>query len=204
VSASLRSVEQKSTGKLHAELFPGGEMSRDAFEEVLGAMARAGLARLSDAVFEKDGKQIPYHTVRLTPAGRSADKTTPIEFIMKETSAPPAKRKRKKKTPTSPKRRTGTAVKEPTAPKMKRTPAAMESRVEEALRTWRLLEARRRGVPAFRIFSDLTLSAIAQRRPAKAAELLAVPGIGISAVEKYGRQIYRICQILEEGQTSAS
>jgi superfamily II DNA helicase RecQ len=204
VLASLRSVEQKSTGKLHAGLFPGGEMSRDAFEEVLGAMARAGLARLSDAVFEKDGKQIPYRTVRLTPAGRAADKTTPIEFIMKETSAPPAKRKRRKKTSTSPKRRNGTAVKEPTVPRVKRTPAAMESRLEEALRIWRLLEARRRGVPAFRIFSDRTLSAIAQRRPAKAAELLAVPGIGISAVEKYGRQIYRICQNLEEGQTSVS
>jgi superfamily II DNA helicase RecQ len=204
VLASLRSVEQKSTGKLHAELFPGGEMSRDAFEDVLGAMARAALARLSDAVFEKDGKQIPYRTVRLTPAGRAADKTTPIEFIMKETSAPPAKRKRKKKTHTSPKRRTGTVGKEPTAPKMKSTPAATESRVQEALRTWRLLEARRRGVPAFRIFSDQTLSAIAQRRPAQAAELLAVPGIGISTVEKYGRQIYQICRILEEGQTSAS
>jgi len=60
VLAALRSGEQKSTGKLHATLFPGGEMSRDAFEDVLGAMARAGLARLSDAVFEKDGKQIPY------------------------------------------------------------------------------------------------------------------------------------------------
>ena len=59
-------------------------MSRDAFEEVLGAMARAGLARLADAVFEKDGKQIPYRTVSLTPAGRAADETTPIEFIMKD------------------------------------------------------------------------------------------------------------------------
>ena len=85
------------TGKLHAELFPGGEMSRDAFEDVLGAMARAGLARLSDAVFEKDGKQIPYRTVRLTPAGRAADETTPIEFIMKDSVAAPATRKRKKK-----------------------------------------------------------------------------------------------------------
>jgi DNA topoisomerase III len=204
VLASLRPVEQKSTGRLHAELFPGGELSRDAFEQVLGAMARAGLARLSDAVFEKDGKQIPYRMVGLTPAGRAADKTAPIEFIMKQTSAPPAKRKRRKKTPTSPERRTGTAAKEPAAPKMKRTPDAMESRVVEALRSWRLLEARRRGVPAFRIFNDLTLRAIAQRRPAKAAELLAVPGIGMSAVEKYGRQIYRICQIREEGQTSAS
>jgi DNA topoisomerase-3 len=121
-----------------------------------------------------------------------------IEFIMKDTAAPSTKRKRKRKTPTSPKRRTGTVVKQPAAPKMKRTPVAADSRVEEALRTWRLLEARRRGVPAFRIFSDQTLSAIAQTRPATAAELLAVPGIGISAVEKYARQIYRI---LEEGQT---
>jgi superfamily II DNA helicase RecQ len=193
---SLRSVEQKSTGKLHAELFPGGEMTRDAFEEVLGAMARAGLARLSDAIFEKDGKQISYRTASLTPLGRAADKTTPVDFIMKETSARPEKRQRKNKTFTSPKRRTHTAVKEPTAPKSNRTPAAMESRIEEALRSWRLVEARRRGVPAFRIFSDYALRAIAERRPGKDAELLAVPGIGASTVQKYGQQIYRICQIL--------
>jgi len=201
VLASLRSGEQRSTGKLHTELFPGGEMSRNAFEDVLGGMARAGVARLSDAVFEKDGKQIPYRTVRLTPAGRAANKTTPIEFIMKDTSAPSTRRKRKKKTTTSPKRRTGTAAKAPAAPTMKRTPAATGSRVEEELRTWRLLEARRRGVPAFRIFNDQTLRVIAQRRPTKAAELIAVPGIGMNAVEKYGRQIYRICQTSSEGQT---
>lgn len=199
VLAALRSGEQKSTGKLHAELFPGGEMSRDAFEDVLGAMARAGVARLSDAVFEKDGKQISYRTVRLTASGRAADKTTPIKFILKDTSAPPNKRKRKKKASTFSKRRTGTGVKSSAASKMKRTPAATESPVEEALRSWRLLEARRRGVPAFRIFSDQTLRAIAQRRPAKAADLIAIPGIGMSAVEKYGRQIYRICQTVGEG-----
>jgi DNA topoisomerase-3 len=197
VLAALRSGEQKSTGKLHAELFPGGKMSRDAFEDVLGAMARAGVARLADAVFEKDGKQIPYRTVRLTPAGRAADKTTPIEFIMKDASASSAKRKRKKKTPATRKRRTAAAVK--AAPEMKPAPAVTASPVEEALRSWRLLEARRRGVPAFRIFSDQTLRTIAQRRPAKAAELIAIPGIGMSAVEKYGRQIYQICQTAAEG-----
>jgi hypothetical protein len=36
--------------------------------------------------------------VRLTASGRAADKTPPIKFIMKDTSAPPNKRKRKKKT----------------------------------------------------------------------------------------------------------
>ena len=71
------------------ELYPGGEMSRDTFEDVLGAMARAGLARLADAVFEKDGRQIPYRTVRLTPAGRAADETTPIDLVMK---TPPRRR----------------------------------------------------------------------------------------------------------------
>jgi superfamily II DNA helicase RecQ len=128
--------------------------------------------------------------VTLTPTGRAANKATPIEFIMKDTSASTTKRRRKKKTPTSPKRKTNIALK--AGPKMKRTPAG--SPVEEALRTLRLLEARRRGVPAFRIFNDQTLRAIAQMRPAKAAELIAIPGIGVSAVEKYGRQIYRICQ----------
>ena len=38
-------------------------MSRDTFEEVLGAMARAGLIQVTDAVFEKNGEQIPYRKV---------------------------------------------------------------------------------------------------------------------------------------------
>ena len=37
-----------------------GGMDRDGFEELIGAMARSGLVRLVDSVFEKDGKQIPY------------------------------------------------------------------------------------------------------------------------------------------------
>jgi superfamily II DNA helicase RecQ len=147
-------------------------------------MARAGLARLADAVFEKDGRQIPYRTVSLTPAGRAADEDTPIEFIMKDTVAPLATRKRKKKA----------AAKKVATPKVKRAPAGADTRVEEALRAWRLTEARRLGVPAFRIFTDQALRAIAETHPASAAELLAIPGIGIRTVEKYGRHIYRILE----------
>jgi len=47
-------------------------------------------------------------------------------------------------------------------------------------------------VPAFRIFSDRTLRALATSRPGTSEELLAVPGIGISTVEKYGMEIYRV------------
>jgi superfamily II DNA helicase RecQ len=196
VIESLREGERKSTGKLHAELFPHGDMIRDAFEEVLGAMARAGLARLSDASFEKDGRQIPYRTVRLTDTGMAMDATTPIDFIMKDgVVAVPAKRKGKKKAAAKGKpapRAAQAAIAE--APKKKRGPARDDSRVEAALRAWRLGEARKRGVPAFRIFSDKTLLAIAERRPATAAELLAIPGIGLNAIEKYGQQIYRILE----------
>ena len=40
--------------------------------------------------------------------------------------------------------------------------------------------------------SDRVLLAIAENEPATAAELLAIPGIGIKLVEKYAAQIYRI------------
>ena len=68
----------------------------------------------------------------------------------------------------------------------------MSPGVEELLRKWRLAEAKRRGVPAFRIFTDQALKAMATARPSSASELLAIPGIGISTVEKYGAQIYRL------------
>ena len=193
VLAALRSGDRRSTGSFTAELFPGEEMSRDAFEEVLGAMARAGLAQLADAVFEKDGKQIPYRKVSLTPAGREADETTPIDFIMKTTVALAVKRKRK--AGAAGKRvRGGAKAKKPAKTQAQIPPGVAPTGLEAALRAWRLAEARRRSVPAFRILTDRTLRAIAETRPASAAELLAIPGIGASAVEKYGRQIYRILE----------
>lgn len=60
------------------------------------------------------------------------------------------------------------------------------------LKEWRRAVAKKQSVPAFRIMSDKVLFAIAENHPRTAAELLAIPGIGIKAVEKYGAQIYRI------------
>src|SRR5260370_30381926 len=88
VLRALQTVSNKSTGKLHAELCPGGEMSRDNFEEVLGAMARAELIKFADAVFEKQGKQIPYRTVSLTPAGRATHQPPPTLSAMNDPRRP--------------------------------------------------------------------------------------------------------------------
>ena len=56
-------------------------------------MARAGLVRVTDAVFRKANRS-PYRKVNLMRAAYSINETTPIEFIMKE-AAVPAKRKGK-------------------------------------------------------------------------------------------------------------
>lgn len=182
---ALRSHGSTSTGKLHAETCPDGEMARDAFEEVLGAMARAGLVEHQEAVFEKDGKQIPYRNVRLTRDGRSADENTPIDFIMKDSALALRKREGKRK-----KRMRATAGTKVGPEK----PNAGKSNLplEQALRAWRLAEAKRLGVPAFRIFTDQVLRTMAAMRPKTDGELLAVSGVGMTRVKKYGAQIYRI------------
>ncbi len=193
----MRSGDMRSTGKLYGDLYPNSDMSRDTFEEVLGAMARAGLVQVTDAVFEKNGKQIPYRKVSLTRAAYSINETTPIEFIMKETVVP-VKRKGKRKVAVAAKRKRAKKPETPARPKPgaedQRSEVGPDSRIEEALRAWRLAEARRRGVPAFRILSDQALRAMATRRPETARELLAIPGIAITTVEKYAGQFYRILQ----------
>ena len=194
IVAALRRAGSKSTGKLHMEVCPGREMSRNAFEQVLGAMAGAGLVQLADEVFEKNGKQIAYRTVRLTPAGHSVNEKTSVSFVMKETEPPPEKRKRKKKSSASEGQKR--SPKPATAARPKASAAesvtGLETRLEAALRAWRLIEARRLGLPAFRIFNDRTLRALAANRPATTQELLAITGMGLNSVKRYGRDIFRV------------
>jgi superfamily II DNA helicase RecQ len=191
----MRSVRTRSTGKLYAELYPGNEISRDNFEEILGAMARAGLLCFADAVFEKEGKQIPYRTVSLTPAGHATNETTPVPFVMKEAPRPASKRKPGKKTGKS---KGAQAAAAPTRPETKARVASVsgsnQQRIEQSLRAWRLGEAKRRRVPAFRIFGDRALLSIAATEPTNEAELLAVQGIGAGIVKKYGAQIFRLVE----------
>ncbi len=65
-------------------------------------------------------------------------------------------------------------------------------RLIEELRSWRLTQARAQRIPAFRVFPDRTLNAIAQARPASEEEMLQVPGIGPRLLDKYGARILAI------------
>ncbi len=59
----------------------------------------------------------------------------------------------------------------------------------ESLKAWRLAEARKRKVPAFRILTDRVLGAIAVARPENGRELMAIHGVGPALTERYGTEI---------------
>jgi ATP-dependent DNA helicase RecQ len=61
-----------------------------------------------------------------------------------------------------------------------------DAEVVAALKALRKQLADERGVPAYIVFSDATLLHMAQRRPASAAELLAIPGVGPKKLQLYG------------------
>jgi superfamily II DNA helicase RecQ len=180
----LRTTPARSTGKLHADLYPENEMTRDDFEEVLGAMARAELLSFTDAVFEKQGKRIPYRNVSILPAGLSFNEKEAGAFFMRDAavSVPATKRAKKQAEKVASK---GFSAGAEVVPER-------QARLEQALRAWRLAEAKRRNMPAFRIFGDRTLRNIASTCPRSDSDFLAVPGIGMGTVEKYGAQIYHL------------
>ncbi|MCB1561518.1 MAG: HRDC domain-containing protein, partial [Xanthomonadales bacterium] len=61
----------------------------------------------------------------------------------------------------------------------------------ERLRELRARLAKEQNVPAYVIFHDATLRAIAEHQPLTLEELSAIPGIGASKLERYGEQVLR-------------
>ncbi|GAB6856289.1 DNA helicase RecQ [Microbacterium xylanilyticum] len=62
----------------------------------------------------------------------------------------------------------------------------------EALRAWRAQTAREQGVPAYVVFGDATLRALAEHRPARAEDLVGISGIGERKREAYGEAVLEV------------
>ena len=108
-----------------------------------------------------------YPVVELTPAGREAMRrgTPPSVMLPAEPST------------TS---RRGT------------TGADADVETLDRLRRWRLETARAASAPAYVVFHDSTLTAIAVARPATMAELLRVSGVGDAKLRKYGGEVLEV------------
>ncbi|MDO5087815.1 MAG: RecQ family ATP-dependent DNA helicase [Comamonadaceae bacterium] len=62
-----------------------------------------------------------------------------------------------------------------------------------ALKAWRADVAREHNLPAYVIFHDSTLAAIAARAPQTLAELQGISGLGATKLERYGEEVLRAC-----------
>lgn len=61
------------------------------------------------------------------------------------------------------------------------------------LKAWRAEVAREHNLPAYVIFHDATLAAIAERNPASLDDLQGISGMGAKKLEAYGSEVLRVC-----------
>ncbi|MCW2600528.1 MAG: ATP-dependent helicase [Frankiales bacterium] len=68
-------------------------------------------------------------------------------------------------------------------------PSDRDEALYDALRSWRAERAKLLGQPAYCVFTDATLAAIAEQKPASVAALVQIPGIGQAKLDKFGEDV---------------
>jgi len=71
-------------------------------------------------------------------------------------------------------------------------PPTYDEATFEALRAWRLEVASATKVPAYVVFTDATLTAIAEKNPVSAGELATISGVGARKLERYADDVLAI------------
>jgi DNA helicase II / ATP-dependent DNA helicase PcrA len=68
-------------------------------------------------------------------------------------------------------------------------PSDLDVELLDRLKDWRRSTAKEQQVPAYVVFTDATLTAIAEQRPADTSALVAIPGIGAGKLDRYGAAV---------------
>ena len=76
-------------------------------------------------------------------------------------------------------------------------PADRDEALFEALREWRAGRAKELGQPAYCVFTDATLTAIAEQRPVSVAALVKIPGIGQRKLDTFGEDVLSLVGSLD-------
>ena len=195
----LRGVDYKAAGTLLKSLDLVGRISRDEYDDLLGALTHAGLIEIEEAEFEKDGQVLKFRKVRLTDAGRDVRATSHLELLIDDgvvqefngagrTSAQ-ARKAKAGKPASSERSAAGSNAKAAEPVRLNADGEALAARIRE----WRAAEAKRLQVPAYVLLHDRTLNALAHARPSNPRELLAIDGVGPAKVERFGEQLLRLC-----------
>ena len=120
-----------------------------------------------------------FNTLQLTDLSRGVLKGEVSVRLRESVSSPPVRKQKR-----------GAAI---TA----RAPAALDNDGQErfvALKAWRAEVAKAHNLPAYVIFHDATLAAIAQRAPQNIDDLQGISGMGAKKLEAYGQEVLLLMQ----------
>ncbi|HVZ42583.1 MAG TPA: DNA helicase RecQ [Ramlibacter sp.] len=148
----------------------GAEFSETQLRSVLRQLVATGAVAVNSEA---------YNTLQLTPASRAVLRGEQAVLLRESVAQPGPGGKRREKTGR------GTPV----------VAAGLTGSAQErfaALKSWRSEVAREHNLPAYVIFHDATLAAIAARAPRSLAELEGISGIGAKKLEAYGSEVLRV------------
>jgi ATP-dependent DNA helicase RecQ len=167
----------KQHGHEHLSTFGiGGEFTEPQLRGVLRQLIATGALAVDAQA---------YNTLRLTEGSRAVLRGETQVLLRESVSRPAEKKPRRDRTEKAPPRSAAAAALD----------APAQARYA-ALKAWRGEVAREHNLPAYVIFHDATLAAIAERAPATLEDLQGISGIGAKKLEAYGADVLRVCAAL--------
>ncbi|WP_197508415.1 ATP-dependent DNA helicase UvrD2 [Mycobacterium sp. E802] len=142
-----------------------------------------------------------------TPGGRQGRR--PSRFLngiapqLQKTAGPGPERSRRQRGPAPRCRVCNAALSTPPAIMLRRCetcPSDLDEGLLAELKEWRLQVSKEMKVPAFVVFTDNTLIAIAESMPTDEAALVALPGIGARKLEQYGPDVLELVAARVKGR----
>ncbi|WP_198938705.1 ATP-dependent DNA helicase UvrD2 [Mycobacterium sp. NS-7484] len=142
-----------------------------------------------------------------TPGGRQGRR--PSRFLngiapqLQKTAGPGPERSRRQRGPAPRCRVCNAALSTPPAIMLRRCetcPSDLDEGLLAELKEWRLQVSKEMKVPAFVVFTDNTLIAIAESMPTDEAALVALPGIGARKLEQYGPDVLELVAARAKGR----
>ena len=156
----------------------GADLSEPQLRGVLRQLIATGAVGLQKVMLDSG---FSFDTLCLTDGSRAVLKGEIPVQLRESVSSAPAKRSRTRKS-------SGSA---PPAAAANLGPDAQVRFIN--LKAWRAEVAREHNLPAYVIFHDATLAAIAERCPATLEDLQGISGMGAKKLEAYGAEVLRVC-----------
>ncbi len=189
----LSSEKNLAMGRLFEKLSSANpSLSRGLFEKIIAELGRLCQVVIYEDSFEKSGEVIRYRKISLHPAIQNRRQDFDFSFFLskleisgQEAKGRPAKKKANSKKAT----RKKTKVRKKPAHEKALTLATSDSPEFKRIREWRLAQARRLGIPAFRILSDRVLNAICEHQPIDKSDLIEISGVSQKTCDQYGDTI---------------